>query len=162
MKDIYWIEHDEHPHLAIVARPRGDNRLEDDLVNLKRSGIEVLVSLLMPQEAVEYGLAAEGEIAERLGIQFISYPIPDTTTPADAESFHLLVAQLADAVLAAKSVGVHCRGCIGRSAVMTAAVLIHLGFQAADALALIEDARGCPVPETREQRNWILRFEPGR
>jgi hypothetical protein len=45
---------------------------------------------------------------------------------------------------------------------MTAAVLIDIGFQAAEALALIEDARGCPVPETREQRNWILQFEPER
>ena len=48
MKDIYWIGHDEHPHLAIVARPRGDDWLEEDLANLKRGGIEILVSLLTP------------------------------------------------------------------------------------------------------------------
>jgi protein-tyrosine phosphatase len=162
MKDIYWIRHEEHPRLAIVARPRADDRLEDDLGNLKRGGIEILVSLLMPEEAVEYGLAREGEIAKRLGIQFISYPVTDSTTPTDAESFRLLITQLADAMRADKHVGVHCRGCIGRSAVMTAAVLIDIGFQAAEALALIEDARGCPVPETREQRNWILQFEPER
>lgn len=162
MKDIYWIQHDDHPRLAIVARPRGNDGLEDDLANLKRGRIEVLVSLLVPDEVVDYGLGAEGEIAERLGIQFVSYPVPDSTTPADIDSFRLLVAQLADAVRAGNHVGVHCRGCIGRSVVLTAAVLAHLGFEAADALGLIEEARGCPVPETREQRNWILKFEPVR
>ena len=162
MKDIYWVQHDDHPRLAIVARPRGNDWLEDDLGNLKRGGIEVLVSLLVPEEAVEYGLAAEGEIAESLGIQFIPYPIRDSTTPTDIENFRRLVAQLADAVQAGNHVGVHCRGCIGRSVVLTAAVLAHLGFEAADALALIEEARGCPVPETREQKNWILKFEPVR
>ena len=160
MKDIYWVQHDDHPRLAIVARPRGNDGLDEDLANLKQGGIEVLVSLLVPDEAIDYGLGAEGEIAERLGIQFVSYPVTDSTTPADIDSFRLLVAQLADAVQVGKHVGVHCRGCIGRSVVMTACVLVHLGFEAADALALIEEARGCPVPETREQQNWILKFEP--
>jgi|SRR5208337_544335 len=162
MKDIYWVQHDDHPRLAIVARPRGNDGLDEDLANLKQGGINVLVSLLVPDEAVDYGLGAEGEIAERLGIQFVSYPVTDSTTPADIDSFRLLVAQLADAVQAGNHVGVHCRGCIGRSVVLAAAILAHLGFEAADALALIEEARGCPVPETREQRNWILKFEPVR
>jgi protein-tyrosine phosphatase len=162
MKDIFWIQHDDPPRLAIVARPRGDDWLEEDLSNLKRGRIEILVSLLMPEEAIDLGLAAEGDVARNMGIEFISYPIPDRTTPIDAKSFHLLIARLADAVRAGKYVGAHCRGCIGRATVTTAAVLVHLGFEPADALAMIEEARECPVPDTLEQQNWILQLEPER
>ncbi|MGA7312528.1 MAG: hypothetical protein WBX22_01035 [Silvibacterium sp.] len=162
MKDIYWIEHDERPHLAIVARPRGDDWLEEDLANLKRGGIEILVSLLTPSEAIDLGLAAERDLAERLGIEFVSYPVLDRTTPGDLGGFRLLAAQLAAAVRAGKHVGAHCRGCIGRATITTAAILIHLGYKPADALAMVEKARGCTVPDTPEQLNWIMRFEPGR
>lgn len=162
MKDIYWIEHDERPHLAIVARPGGDDWLAEDLANLKRGGIEVLVSLLTPSEAIDLGLAAERDLAERLGIEFVSYPVLDRTTPGDIGGFRQLVARLADAVRAGKHVGAHCRGCIGRATITTAAILIQLGYNPADALAMVEKARGCTVPDTPEQLNWIMRFEPGR
>src|SRR5271156_1117890 len=162
MKDIYWIQHDKHPHLAIVARPRGEEWLEADLENLKRGGIDVLVSLLPSEEAAALGLAAEGELARSKGVDFVSYPIPDRTTPADAESFRLLITRLAEDVREGKHVGAHCRGCIGRATVTAAAVLIHLGVKPEDALDMIEDARGCPVPDTSEQRNWILQLKPGR
>jgi len=164
MKDIYWIEHDERPHLAIVARPRGEDWLEEDLANLKRGGIEILVSLLTPSEAIDLGLAPERDLAERLGIEgaFVSYPVLDRTTPGDIGGFRLLIAQLAAAVRAGKHVGAHCRGSIGRATITTAAILIHLGYKPADALTMVEKARGCTVPDTPQQLNWIMRFEPGR
>jgi protein-tyrosine phosphatase len=162
MKDIYWIRHAEPPRLAIAARPWGDEWLEEDLANLKRCGIDVLVSLLVLDEAADLGLAAEGELARKAGIDFISYPIPDRTTPVVSEGFGMLISRLAEAVRDGQHVGAHCRGCIGRATVTTAAILIQLGAKPADALALIEEARGCPVPDTPEQQNWILRFEPRR
>jgi protein-tyrosine phosphatase len=162
MKDIYWIRHDKQPRLAIVARPRGDDWLEADLANLKREGIEVLVSLLTPDEGVDLGLAAEGKLAESMGIDFISYPIPDRTTPAGEDGFRRLVARLAEAVQKGKRIGAHCRASIGRSSVTTAAVLIQLGVRPEEALAMIEEARGCQVPDTVEQLQWILSFEPER
>ena len=113
MQDIYWIRHDEFPRLAIVARPRGD-WLEDDLANLKRGGIDVLASLLEPQEAEYLGLRHEADVAERAEIQFISYPIPDRATPNDEESFRRLTMQLAAVARAGQGIGAHCRGCIGR------------------------------------------------
>jgi hypothetical protein len=38
--------------------------------------------------------------------------------------------------------------------------MIALGWKAADALRQIERARGFPVPDTPEQLEWILNFEP--
>jgi protein-tyrosine phosphatase len=93
-------------------------------------------------------------------LQFVSYPIPDGSTPADSRSFRAFILQLVDAIRAGKGVGVHCRGCIGRSTVTTAAVLIELGWKADDALKLIEEARKWRVPDTLEQRDWIRRYAP--
>jgi protein-tyrosine phosphatase len=160
MKAIYWIPHDTPPRLAIVARPRGNEWLENDLAKLKRDGIEVLLSLLEPDEARDLGLQHERDFAESIGIDFVSYPIPDRTIPVDKAGFHRLITQLAELVRTGTRVGAHCRGCIGRSTVATAAILIHLGIEPAEALALIEDSRGCAVPDTPEQLKWILSFKP--
>jgi protein-tyrosine phosphatase len=160
MKNIYWIRHGVPPKLAIVARPRGGDLLEEDLQALKRDGIDILVSLLTPPEADELGLSNEGAIAKALGLEFVSYPIPDRETPWDLSSFRQLISRLVSAIQAGKSVGAHCRGCIGRSTVVVASVLMELGWTARDALALVERSRECMVPDTVEQRDWIRRYKP--
>lgn len=158
MKSVWWVEEDEAQRVGIVARPRGDDWLEGDLAALKRDGIDVIVSLLGEDEAQELGLVEESAIAERLGIRFISYPVSDRTTPRDMAGFRRLVSELAGQVRDGRRVGAHCRACIGRSTVLIASVLIALGMDPEDALLRIEAARECFVPDTPEQREWILRF----
>jgi protein-tyrosine phosphatase len=158
MKSVWWVEEGRSPRVAIVARPRGDEWLEDDLAAMKHAGIDVLVSLLRADEAEELGLADEGTIAERVGMRFISYPIPDRCTPQDGSGFRRLVSELAELVKEGHRVGAHCRACIGRSTVLTSSVLIALGMDPEDALLRIEGARECFVPDTPEQREWILQF----
>ena len=160
MMTIYWIRYAEPPKLAIVARPRGGNWLDDDLRALKRDGIDIVVSMLTGPEAEELGLSKEGERARAAGLEFVSYPIPDTETPSDLSSFRQLISQSVNAIRSGKSVGVHCRGSIGRSTVVAATVLMELGWTAERALALIEQSRQCMVPDTDEQRDWIRRYEP--
>lgn len=158
MKNIYWIQHADTPRLAIVARPRGADWLKDDLAALNRDGIDILVSLLTSPEEEELGLSDEREIAEATGLEFVSYPVQDRGTPSDLTSFRRLALLLADEIRSGKVVGAHCRGCIGRATVMTAAILVELGSTAREALASIEKARGCSVPDTPEQQNWIQRY----
>ena len=160
MNDIYWIRNEDPPRLAIVARPRGDDWLERDLSRLKQGGIDVVVSLLEPEEADYLGLGDEACAAFGVGLKFISYPIPDCTTPDNEERFRRLIARLVDSIKSGERIGAHCRGCIGRSTVLLAAVLIELGNTPSDAVALICEARGCAVPDTIEQMKWILNFKP--
>jgi protein-tyrosine phosphatase len=160
MVNIYWIQHDPQPRLAIVARPRGEDWLYDEMLALKASGIDVLVSLLEPEEAMDLGLAREGELAEKVGLEFISFPISDRSTPENRLAFCELVSRLVEAIRAGRHVGAHCRGCIGRSTIATASVLIDAGLDAKDAIRLIEEARHFPVPDTAEQLRWILDFKP--
>jgi protein-tyrosine phosphatase len=134
--------------------------LKSDLMELRGGGIDTVVSLLEPGEAAWLGLGSEGRFAEEAGLEFISFPIPDANVPPDPRKFENFVAGLARRVAAGEKVGVHCRGCIGRATVTTACTLIQLGHSAESALAAIERARGCPVPDTTEQERWILRYRP--
>lgn len=157
----YWIQDRQRPRLAIVPRPRGSDWLRDDLLQLREAGIDVLVSLLSDHEAWALGLSEEGTIAEELGMRFISHPIPDREIPGDLAGFRQLIANLAVDVRAGKSVGAHCRACIGRSTVLIASLMISLGADGEEALRQIAEARGLEVPDTPEQRAWILEYRPG-
>ena len=159
MTGIFWIEGSPGPPLAVVLCPLGQAGLKQELLRIRRGGVQTLVSLLEQGEAKWLGLADEGPQAERLGLRFLSFPIPDTCVPADASAFRSFVEGLAGRLRAGERLGVHCRGSIGRSTVTAACALIHLGWKPEAALSAIESARGCPVPGTEEQLRWILRYK---
>lgn len=155
MNDIFWIA---DTGLAIVLRPRGDDWLENDLQRIHMAGILTIVSTIENWEARTLGLEQESDMAERMGMRFISYPMQDRSTPNDREDFADFVSMLAKRLETGEKIGVHCRGCIGRSTVVAASTLIKLGWSADRALDEIERARGCSVPDTEEQRDWIIEF----
>lgn len=159
VRDVLWIAGENAPKLAIVMRPRGDDWLEQELRLIHRSGVDTIVSLLEPLEAEMLGLAREEELARRVGMNFMSFPIPDTQVPAYEMAFEWFVSQIAQRLERGESVGVHCRGCIGRATITAACALIHLGWDPRKALDGIERARGMKVPDTPEQEAWILRYK---
>ena len=159
MNDIFWIKGTPPAPLAIVIRPRGDEWLEDELLSMKRSGIQTLVSLLERNEALFLGLADERPIADHIGLNFLSHPIPDTQIPPNIPAFRKFVGGLADRLRAGERIGVHCRGSIGRATVTAACALVHLGWTPHAALTAIQAARGCTVPDTQEQEDWILHYK---
>jgi protein-tyrosine phosphatase len=159
VSEVFWIEGNPSPRLAIVVCPQGGDWLEDELRRIWQSGVETLVSLLEADEAAWLGLAEEGLMAARAGLRFLSYPIPDVHVPPNAAMFRAFAAGLADRLSAGERIGVHCRGSIGRAPVTAACALIHLGWQPSAALAAIQKARGCAVPDTEEQRRWILAYK---
>ena len=160
VSEIFWIEGNPRTALAIVMRPEGDDWLERELRALRHGGIDTLVSMLEPREAAELGLVREGPLAEQAGMQFLSFPIPDRCTPERMGAFRQFASELARRLRAGERIGIHCRGSIGRSTVAAASALMHLGWGSKDALLAIATARRYPVPDTDEQREWILAYEP--
>jgi protein-tyrosine phosphatase len=158
LHDIFWIQGATAPRLAIVMRPHGEEHLEGELRRMKQRGIETLVSMLEPREAQWLGLGEEKNTARQVGLEFLSYPIPDAHVPADVVSFRNFAADLANRLAAGEAIGVHCRGCIGRATIASACTLIHLGWYPRRALAAIRGARGIWVPDTPEQEAWILAY----
>ncbi len=162
MKTVYWIAENAGIaayRLAIVLRPHGDDSLQDELLRMKNAGIRTVVSMLEDWEADYLGLADEQKVAEQIGLNFLSFPIPDGAVPGNKFYFRRFISGLAARVRDGDAIGVHCRGCIGRSTIAVAAALIHLGLTPETALNAVESARGCSVPDTEEQRNWIIRYE---
>ena len=160
VNEVFWIKGDRPPHLAIVMRPRGEDWLADAMRRMRANGIETVISLLEPHEAEWLGLATEQTGAERAGMEFLSFPIQDTQVPANIGAFREFVASVARRLSEGEHVGVHCRGSIGRATILAACTLIQLGWNAADALEAIENARGEEVPDTPEQAEWIRNYRP--
>jgi uncharacterized protein (TIGR01244 family) len=149
----YWI----NTRLAIIPRPRGPELLDQDMLDAAKAGINVIVSLLPESEATELGLAREEEAATQAGLRFFRFPIADREVPDNVERFNALLANLVEALAAGQRVGIHCRACIGRSSVVAASLLIRSGLPPEKAWQKVEAARQFPVPDTREQREWVGR-----
>ena len=158
----YWIETGIPAKLAIMPKPNGGKRLEVELRDLKREGADVLVSLLPPDEAFEFGLEQERAACEAHGIVFRNFPIPDRSIPASTEAFLRFLETLHNDLLKNRSIVAHCFAGIGRSSLLLAALLRREGLSADDAFRRITQARGTLVPDTPEQLRWVdnLRFEP--
>ena len=154
----YWIEGPWPGRLAIVPRPRGGDWLEEEVRSWREAGLDVMVSLLTYDEDAELELRQEEILCRARGIQFHAYPIQDRGVPASRQATTGLVQKLEKALEAGQSVAVHCRQGIGRSSLIAALLLVSAGIDPEAALAQIRQARGCAVPDTLEQRNWIKSF----
>jgi len=159
LSTIYWIDADLKGRLAIMARPRAGDWLEDEVDNWRRAGVDCVVSLLEPDEVHELGLDKEASLCCDKLMTFISFPIPDRQVPASLSEVRRLVGDLHDVIAAGKSVAVHCRAGIGRSGLIAASILKTFGLNGSAAFTMIAAARGVSVPDTAEQHDWVLRFE---
>jgi protein-tyrosine phosphatase len=153
----FWVR-TEGIRLSITPRPRGGDWLGDDVRFLRQSGVDVLVSALTPIEADELGLLEENNFCQINGLEFLSFPIEDRSVPPSFHEFDLLLNSVIDYLRSGKAVGVHCRAGVGRSSMIVASVLIRTGFSVDSAFRAIQEARGCTVPDTPEQRQWVERY----
>jgi protein-tyrosine phosphatase len=141
-----------------MPRPRGGDWLEDEIQSWRRSGVDVVVSLLTGEEQTELNLPDEEALCRANGIEFVSFPIVDRSVPSSAEAFSDQVAKLAARLADGKNIAVHCRQGIGRAALIAICILIWSGLEPTAAIERVGAARGCAVPETAEQRRWIADF----
>lgn len=156
--DVYWIQGPWTGRLAILARPRGGDWLEDEVEAWKDAGVDIVVSLLTHSEEVELRLTEESGLVQRWGLRFIKFPIADYSVPKSQETTRQFVADLGEQLSRGHKVGIHCRQGIGRSSLVAACVLVTLGETSGNAFEKIENARGVSVPDTIEQKNWVTSF----
>jgi protein-tyrosine phosphatase len=140
-----------------MARPRGGDWLTDELGDLATAGVSVLVSLLTDAEAAEFDLIQEADAAKAAGVEFHRLPTADRQVP-DRDAMLALARLLVQRLDDGSSVAVHCRQGIGRSSTLAATVLVLEGIAAGDAWDRVSAARGLPVPDTDEQREFIYRL----
>jgi protein-tyrosine phosphatase len=154
----YWIKGPWPGRLAISARPRGGDWLEDEISGWRIAGVDAVLSLLTPQENRDLQLDAESSLAQNRGIRFLSLPTEDRSVPSSWEDVSRAIEKLGETLRQGRNVAVHCRQGIGRSSMIAAALLIEEGSAQDQALKLISEVRGLPVPETPEQLEWVKKF----
>lgn len=120
----------------------------EDLVWLRRHGIDVLVSLTetpVPRHWVnEAGLLA------------VNVPVPDMEPPSDRQLDHL-VDMIQKANASGMGVAVHCGAGLGRTGTVLAAYLVSRGLTPQQAVEQVRRLRPGSV-ETTEQEQAIERF----
>ena len=155
---LYWIDGPWPGKLAISARPRGGDWLEDEISGWRKAGVDAVVSLLTPQENKDLRLSQESELVQAHGLGFVSLPVEDRGVPPSWDEASRVVTKAGEMLRQGKNVAVHCRQGIGRSGLIAAALLIKEGSTPGDALTQISGVRGVSVPETQEQMTWIQQF----
>jgi protein-tyrosine phosphatase len=156
--ELYWVDGPWPGRLAIMPRPRGGDWLEDEVRSWRQAGLDVVVSALTQDEIAELDLAAQAELSRVNGIEYMGFAIVDRGVPDSGKATAELVRRLESRLASGKSVGIHCRQGVGRSALLAACLLAAAGVDAPVAFERIRAARGCPVPDTPEQREWVARF----
>lgn len=153
--DLFRIPGPWRGHLAIAARPRGGDWLDDEASAWRQAGIDFVLSPLENDEAAQLGLGDERQEAENHGAGFISFPIPDRGIPASRGAAMAAIEDAARHFDAGKNVALHCRQSVDRSGLVAAALPINSGGKAGEAMQIAGSARGVSVPETSEQRAWL-------
>ncbi|MGA9641158.1 MAG: dual specificity protein phosphatase family protein [Terriglobales bacterium] len=152
---LYWAEGPWPGKLALAARPRGGDWLEDEMAAWRRAGVDTVLSLLTPEEERELDLKSESREAKQKGMKFVSLPIPDREVPPAESELRKIIEKLDADLSAGKNVVIHCRQGIGRSGLIAACLLVTKGLSSGAAVETLTAARGAEIPETPAQRRWI-------
>lgn len=139
-----------------MARPRGNDWLEDEINHLKNNEVGVLVSLLEREEIYNLKLDNEEQICRTKNIIYINFPIADRDIPTQNGDTDKLVDILTKKIEEGHSVVVHCRMGIGRSSIIAASVLLKYKLKAKDIIENISAIRGLKVPDTDKQLSWLI------
>ena len=158
MTRLYWIAGPWPGKLAITARPRGADWLENEVREWKSAGVNTVLSLLTVDEERDLGVADEQQVARALGLRFVSLPIPDRQVPSSPSEVAPILDELDTELASGKNAVIHCRQGVGRSGMMAACLLVLRGMDPDSAVRELEKVRGTMVPETAEQRRWIDLF----
>ena len=156
--EIYWIPEVMPGRLGIMARPRANEWLADEVAAWCRAGLTTVVCLLESTEVRELGLLEEPTLCAASSIEFLSFPIADRGVPQSIRKTVELVERMTSLVRTGAKVAIHCRAGIGRSSLIAGCVLIKLGFRPDEVFPLIRRVRGVPVPDTSEQVQWLSVF----
>ncbi|GHO86356.1 protein-tyrosine phosphatase family protein [Dictyobacter formicarum] len=159
---LYSIQGLSTGHISIAARPRGGDWLIDEIKNLREAGVDTLVSLLTEDEVNHFKLHEEAAYCREQDISYCTFPIEDRCVPPFSASTFAFLTELHMQFKQGKHIAVHCRQGLGRAVLIAASLLVLNGISPEQAFEQLSKARGYTVPETEEQRAWVITFAQQR
>jgi len=141
-----WVIDDQ---LAGMARPGSRQSLEQDLGDLQREGVRVLVSLTEepppPADVATHGIA------------LLHVPVEDFTPPSQ-DQLESIMARMDEALADDRPVTVHCGAGLGRTGTVLAVAFVHRkGLDADTAIAEIRRLRPGSI-ETVDQEHAVRTY----
>jgi protein-tyrosine phosphatase len=137
----------------------GGDRLQAEVEAWHSMGVRIIVSALEKKEILELELQEEENHCKTMGLEFFSYPIPDRGVPASIQSTADFLQPRLGQLREGKNLAIHCRAGIGRSSLLAACLLMMSGeADTKIAFRRISKARNCPVPDGKEQEEWVRQF----
>ena len=136
-----WVD---KPHLAAMARPSD----ADDLVWLRRQGIELLISLTEERPRRDW--------VDDAGLLVMHVPVEDMEAPTQGQ-LDRCVSAIERANGQGMGVAVHCGAGLGRTGVILAAYFVAKGVSAQNAIGKVRRLRPGSI-ETDEQADSIVEF----
>lgn len=155
--DIYKIQQIGAGFLAVMAKPVAGEWIAEGFRGIAALGVMRLVSLMEREEMRDTGLAREPELCRDNGLDYVHFPIRDRGLPISPENTAALVKDLHTRIKSGKNTAIHCRAGIGRSGLIAACILVREGCTPEDAFKSVSKARRVDVPDTAEQREWLIR-----
>ncbi|MGJ4787271.1 phosphatase domain-containing protein [Leptospira koniambonensis] len=139
----------------LPGRRDRDRDLTEDIQALKEEGMNTVISLLTPNEYVEYGVPELKSVYSQNGLDPIFFPILDQRIP-DRSSLERLLDQMDKSLAERKNILIHCVGGLGRSGTVAAAYLIlKLGYTPDQAIRTVRKVRTERAIESREQEEFL-------
>jgi atypical dual specificity phosphatase len=140
-----WVD---QPHLAALAYPDG----ADDLIWLRRNGIEVLVTLTESP--------APRHWVNEAGIMAVHVPVEDMAAPSERQ-FDVILETIRKANGSGLGAAVHCAAGRGRTGTVLAAYFVAQGMGAREAIEKVRSLRPGSI-ETTEQARAVEAYERRR
>nr|WP_158658148.1 dual specificity protein phosphatase family protein [Agarilytica rhodophyticola] len=140
-----------------MPKPSSD-WLKDDIRFLKNISVTKVISLLEKTEINELGLGDEEGICKQENLLFEKYPIKDRSVP-NYKSFKTFIINSLSQIVEGENIAVHCRGGIGRAGLVACCILKQSGLSDCNAISLVSNSRGCSIPDTKEQLEFIKRYQ---
>lgn len=135
-----------------------DRSLGQDLDELRRARVDVLVCLAEVHELAHIGIPHLPDVATLRGFDVRRFPIRDLDVPRQPTALRRLLATIHDDLGSGRSVVVHCVGGLGRSGVVVGCWLVSSGLDPLTALGALRSTRGPRCPETPAQIAYISAF----
>lgn len=139
---------------ALAPHPKGGDMLNSEILDIKKAGYSLLVSMLTAEEQESLQLTEEKALCNSNGLSFLNYPIRDEVADSDDATIEF-VELVCTELNKHKKVLIHCRGGVGRSSMIIALVLARKGIPLEQVFTSISQARGEKTPESDFQYSWV-------
>ena len=133
--------------------------MEAEVKDLKKQGITTIVSLLENHEIRELSIDGFDKECLKQAVNHIHYPMEDRAIPDSILQFDAFAKSLKERIDNDEKLLVHCRMGIGRSSMISAAILLNFDAKLQDVFSFISEKRELSVPDVMTQKDFIERYQ---